>query len=165
MLLPPIAALLAVGAVVAYYPSIDPATQAYDQALVDIGLAIGQHVRVTPTEYRFELPPEMLHDALAFASLLVGDSQTMAAEAAVLGTPNLRVSSWKGRLDYLEELEHRFGLTESFSPDQGEALLTRLDALPAEENPRGSIAERQRALFDHKCDVAEWYTRYVLASL
>ena len=42
---------------VAYYPSIDPATQAYDQALVDIGLAIGQHVRVTPTEYRFELPP------------------------------------------------------------------------------------------------------------
>jgi two-component system sensor histidine kinase TctE len=43
--------------VVAYYPSIDPATQAYDQALVDIGLAIGQHVRVTPTEYRFELPP------------------------------------------------------------------------------------------------------------
>ena len=38
MLLPPIAALLAVGAVVAYYPSIDPATQAYDQALVDIGL-------------------------------------------------------------------------------------------------------------------------------
>ena len=57
MLLPPIAALLAVGAVVAYYPSIDPANQAYDQALVDIGLAIGQHVRVTPTEYRFELPP------------------------------------------------------------------------------------------------------------
>jgi two-component system sensor histidine kinase TctE len=57
MLLPPIAALLALGAVVAYYPSIDPATQAYDQALVDIGLAIGQHVRVTPTEYRFELPP------------------------------------------------------------------------------------------------------------
>ena len=57
MLLPPIAALLAVGAVVAYYPSMEPATEAYDQALVDIGLAIGQHVRVTPTEYRFELPP------------------------------------------------------------------------------------------------------------
>ena len=56
MLLPPIAALLAVGAVVAYYPSIEPATQAYDQALVDIGLAIGNHVRVTQTEYRFELP-------------------------------------------------------------------------------------------------------------
>jgi two-component system sensor histidine kinase TctE len=56
LLLPPIVALLAVGAAVAYYPSVGPATQAYDQALVDIGLAIGQHVRVTSTEYRFELP-------------------------------------------------------------------------------------------------------------
>jgi two-component system sensor histidine kinase TctE len=48
--------LLVIGAVVAYYPSVEPATQAYDQALVDIGLAIGNHIRVTPTEYRFDLP-------------------------------------------------------------------------------------------------------------
>ena len=41
---------------VAYYPSIEPATQAYDQALVDIGLARGNHIRVTPSEYRFDLP-------------------------------------------------------------------------------------------------------------
>ena len=40
----------------AYYPSIEPATQAYDQALVDIGLALGSHVRITPTEYRFDVP-------------------------------------------------------------------------------------------------------------
>ncbi|HEX2332371.1 MAG TPA: sensor histidine kinase N-terminal domain-containing protein [Burkholderiales bacterium] len=56
LLLPPIAALLAVGAVVAYYPSLEPATQAYDQALVDIGLAIGSQVRVGESQYRFELP-------------------------------------------------------------------------------------------------------------
>ena len=57
MLLPPIAAALALGAVVSYFPTIEPATQAYDQALVDIGLALGSHVRVTQTDYRFELPP------------------------------------------------------------------------------------------------------------
>ena len=56
MLLPPIAAALALGALVSYYPTIEPATNAYDQALVDIGLAVGSHVRVTQTEYRFELP-------------------------------------------------------------------------------------------------------------
>jgi two-component system sensor histidine kinase TctE len=56
LLLPPVAALLGVGAVVAYYPSLEPATQAYDQALVDIGLAIGSQVRVTESQYRFELP-------------------------------------------------------------------------------------------------------------
>ncbi len=57
MLLPPIAAALALGAVISYFPTIEPATQAYDQALVDIGLALGSHVRVLQTEYRFELPP------------------------------------------------------------------------------------------------------------
>jgi two-component system, OmpR family, sensor histidine kinase TctE len=56
MLLPPIAALLALGAVIAYYPSMEPATQAYDQALVDIAIAVGSHVRVGETAYRFELP-------------------------------------------------------------------------------------------------------------
>jgi two-component system sensor histidine kinase TctE len=55
MLLPPIAALLALGAVVAYYPTMEPANEAYDQALVDIGIALGSHVRVTDAGYRFEL--------------------------------------------------------------------------------------------------------------
>ena len=56
MLLPPIAALLALGAVVAYYPSAEPTTEAYDQALIDIGIALGAHIRVLPSEYRFDLP-------------------------------------------------------------------------------------------------------------
>ena len=56
MLLPPIAALLALGAVVAYYPSSEPTTEAYDQALIDIGIALGAHIRVSPGEYRFDLP-------------------------------------------------------------------------------------------------------------
>jgi two-component system sensor histidine kinase TctE len=55
MLLPPIAALLALGAVIAYYPTMEPANEAYDQALVDIGIALGSHVRVTDAGYRFEL--------------------------------------------------------------------------------------------------------------
>jgi len=57
LLLPPIAALLAVGAVVAYYPSMEPATEAYNLALVDIGIALGSHVRVVDSGYAFDLPP------------------------------------------------------------------------------------------------------------
>jgi two-component system sensor histidine kinase TctE len=57
LLLPPIAALLAVGAVVAYYPSMEPATEAYNQALVDIGIAIGSYVHTKDQGYAFDLPP------------------------------------------------------------------------------------------------------------
>jgi two-component system, OmpR family, sensor histidine kinase TctE len=57
MLLPPIIAVLALGALVAYYPSIEPATEAYDQALVDVGVSLGAYIRNTAAGYQFELPP------------------------------------------------------------------------------------------------------------
>jgi hypothetical protein len=59
LLLPPIAVLLAVGAVVGYYSSIEPANEAYDQALSDIAAAIAAHVRTTDADYRLDLPPEV----------------------------------------------------------------------------------------------------------
>jgi two-component system, OmpR family, sensor histidine kinase TctE len=57
MLLPPIAVLLGLGAVIAYYPSKEPATEAYDQSLVDIGIALGSHIHAAGGGYRFDLPP------------------------------------------------------------------------------------------------------------
>jgi len=56
MLLPPIAALLVLGALVAYYPSIEPATAAYDQGLVDVGISLGSYLRASGSTYRLELP-------------------------------------------------------------------------------------------------------------
>ncbi|HZJ69540.1 MAG TPA: sensor histidine kinase N-terminal domain-containing protein, partial [Planctomycetota bacterium] len=58
MLLPPIAALLVLGAMVAYYPSIEPATEAYDQALIDVAISLGSYIRTGESGgYRVELPP------------------------------------------------------------------------------------------------------------
>ena len=56
MLLPPIAALLVLGALVAYYPSIEPATTAYDQGLIDAGISLGTYIRTESGSYRLELP-------------------------------------------------------------------------------------------------------------
>src|SRR5687767_6221822 len=56
MLLPPIAALLALGAALAYHAAREPTTEAYDQALVDIGIALGAHIQAAQGDYRFELP-------------------------------------------------------------------------------------------------------------
>jgi two-component system sensor histidine kinase TctE len=44
-MLPPIVALLGLGALLAYYPSIEPAEDAYDLALTDAGLALGERIR------------------------------------------------------------------------------------------------------------------------
>src|SRR5258706_5269241 len=56
MLLPPIAALLVLGGLVAYYPTIEPATAAYDQGLIDVGISLGTYIRPADSGYRLELP-------------------------------------------------------------------------------------------------------------
>ena len=55
-LLPPIAALLALATVIAYYPTIEPATAAYDQALIDLGLALGDRIEINHGKYALDLP-------------------------------------------------------------------------------------------------------------
>ena len=61
--------------------------------------------------YRISIKPQDMHDALYYSEMFIGDSQTMAAESAVLGTPSIRYNDFVGKLGYLEELEHKYGLT------------------------------------------------------
>ena len=87
MLLPPIAALLGLGAVIAYFPSIEPATEVYDQSLADVGVALSSHIRAAGGGFRLELPPavEQVLRADRFDTVYyrVGgpDGQAIAGEA------------------------------------------------------------------------------------
>ena len=56
LLLLPVAALLGLGAFAAYFLSLEPASEAYDQALVDVGLALAERIRVSGGAYTFDLP-------------------------------------------------------------------------------------------------------------
>lgn len=49
--------------------------------------------------YRLPTPASLIHDVLFSADLYIGDSQTMAAEAALLGTPAIRSNSFVGPND------------------------------------------------------------------
>jgi predicted glycosyltransferase len=63
--------------------------------------------------YRIDIPPERMHDALAYASLLYGESATMASECAVLGTPAIYLDN-QGR-GYTDEQEKKYGLVFNFT--------------------------------------------------
>ena len=63
-------------------------------------------------QYKLKTPAARIHDVLANADLYVGDSQTMAAEAALLGTPSIRSNSFVGDGDMsnFKMLENKYGL-------------------------------------------------------
>ena len=50
-------------------------------------------------KFRFQAPVNRMHHALRKAALYIGDSQTMATEAALCGTPAIRYNSFVGKED------------------------------------------------------------------
>jgi predicted glycosyltransferase len=44
-------------------------------------------------KYSLQLPPEYIHSALFEADMFIGESGTMATEAAILGTPSVLINS------------------------------------------------------------------------
>jgi two-component system sensor histidine kinase TctE len=94
MLLPPVALLLGLGAVLAYFPLVEPATEAYDQSLVDIGIALGTHIRTSGGGYRFDLPPAVeqvlradVYDTIYYR-VTAPDGQAIAGEADLPWPPD-----------------------------------------------------------------------------
>jgi predicted glycosyltransferase len=73
--------------------------------------------------YRIQINPSDMHHVMAFAGLFVGDSQTMAAEAGVLGTPFVRFNDFVGRIGYLRELEDKYHLGKGIKTNQVDFLL------------------------------------------
>jgi len=106
--------------------------------------------------YLISISPEHIHDVMSFATMFIGDSQTMTAEAAVLGVPAIRCNTFVGRISYLEELEHRYQLTIGFRPKDEELMFTRIAELLAQPNLAGIWQERRRRMLSEKIDVTSW---------
>lgn len=107
--------------------------------------------------YGFPLPSHRFHDALAFASLLVTDSQTTATEAAVLGTPVVRSNSLVGKMSNFQELEERYGLMYSVrDPREALALATEL---ASREDLAEEWAQKSRAMSREKVDLTDFLLR------
>lgn len=158
------------------------------QRLIDILSPHGQIYITSERElepqfepYRIRINPLDMHHVMAFASLYIGDSQTMAAEAGVLGTPFVRFNDFVGRIGYLRELEdvyqlgygiHATPLSEdstirrndgSLQPSGVEALydaVNTLVAMPAEER-RALYAERRQKMLSEKIDYAKFLTWFI----
>jgi uncharacterized protein len=67
-------------------------------------------------KYRLTVPPGKIHDVIAHASLLAGDSATMTTEAAVLGIPSVFISD--NRWGYIKELEEKYRLVHYFTNNE-----------------------------------------------
>ena len=115
-------------------------------------------------QYRISINTLDIHHVMAFSTLYIGDSQTMAAEAAVLGVPYVRYNDFVGRIGYLNELENVYHLgfgikaSEEGSADKMYKTVEELLSMP------DLIAEWQRRrqrMLSEKIDYSAFLTWFI----
>lgn len=103
-------------------------------------------------------PVEDIHHVLAYATLTVGESSTMASESAVLGTPAIHVAQTSR--GYVDDLERRYGLVSHFQPEEFDAAVTAAEQAAAHPDPERAGQARSQMLSD-KIDVTSWMIDYL----
>lgn len=93
-----------------------------------------------------------IHHLIAYAQLVVGESATMASEAAVLGTPAVYIAK-TGR-GYTDDQEARYGLVRNVQPTAFETALEAVDSYLS--TPTQDIAAGHKRLLEERIDVTEW---------
>lgn len=109
--------------------------------------------------YVVTVPPEQIHDLLYHASLFVGEGATMAAEAALLGTPSIYVSSLAGLMGNLEELEKKYGLIYSFNRD--EMAISKAIELLKDPGSKKEWRDKKCRLYNEKIDVTAFLVWFI----
>lgn len=110
---------------------------------------------------RLNIPPAKLHDLIAFASLLYGESATMASEACILGIPAIYLDS-TGRC-YTREEEEKYGLVFNFTEsleDQNKSIIKGVELLST-AGIKEQWQQRRLKLINDKIDVTAFLVWFV----
>ena len=111
--------------------------------------------------YRMAINPLDMHHVMAFAQLYIGDSQTMAAEAGVLGIPFVRFNDFVGRIGYLDELENNYQLGFGIKTKDVEVLYKTVGDLIVMPNRKEIFAKRKEKMLLEKIDYAQFLTWFI----
>lgn len=140
------------------------------QKLIDILTPHGQIYITSERElepqfekYRLKINPLDIHHVMAFATIYIGDSQSMANEAAMLGVPSLRYNDFVGdkKIGVMEELEHVYGLTYGISSHNPEKLFAKVKEFLEMSNLREEFQERRQKMLSDKIDVTAFFTWFI----
>ncbi len=114
--------------------------------------------------YRIQINTLDMHHVMAFSDLYIGDSQTMAAEAGVLGVPFVRFNDFVGRIGYLNELENEYHLgfgikaSEEGSAERMYDVVRELLAMP---DLKEEWQVRRQKMLSEKIDYAQFLTWFI----
>ena len=112
-------------------------------------------------KFRIRINPLDIHHVMAFSSLFIGDSQTMAAEAAVLGIPFIRYNDFVDEIGYLNELEKIYQLGFGIKSGQTSELFQKVNDLVRQDNVKEIFQARRQIMLSQKIDFASYLVWFI----
>lgn len=104
-------------------------------------------------KFRIRIKPSEIHQILFFAHMYIGDSQSMATESALLGTPSFRYNSFVGQNDMsnFHLLQDEYGLLSNYNTI--ESLLSDVQKYVQEKEMKEEWQKKREMYFDKKKDL------------
>ena len=103
--------------------------------------------------YRSPFHINDIHHVIYYSELYIGDSQSMAVEAAMLGVPSIRFNDFAGRIGVLEELEKKYGLTFGIHSSKPQKLYNKINELLSISDLREVWKKKREQMLSGKIDV------------
>ncbi len=92
---------------------------------------------------------------MSYSDLLIVDSQTMCAEAGLLGVPFIRINDFVGKLKYLDDLEQNYNLGWGVKPSDSKRVISLIDQVLTIDNVKDKWIEKREKVFNDKEDLVE----------
>lgn len=106
--------------------------------------------------YRIKIAPDKIHDVLSAVDIFIGESGTMATEAAVLGTPSIYVNSLDAGV-FQDEIKYE--LLYSFR--NSDNIIGKIETLLAEPNLKEIHQKRKEKMLTDKIDFTSFLVWFV----
>lgn len=107
-------------------------------------------------KYLIKIPPERIHDAMAFSHFVVSEGATMAAEAGVLGTPAIYVNSLRAANNENLE-EHQL----VFNYRSGKGVLQEIKEIENISNREVELNRRMHNFLEDKIDLTSLLVYFI----
>jgi hypothetical protein len=93
--------------------------------------------------------------------MYIGDSQSMAVEAALLGTPGIRFNDFAGKIGVLNELENEYTLTYGIKTTDPDRLFAIIEKLLTNTNLENEFKERRQRMIKEKINVPSFFHWFI----
>jgi len=112
-------------------------------------------------QWQLKIPPEQIHHLLWYATMFVGDSQTMTSEAAILGTPALKCNSFAHKLSVPNMLEDRYELCYSYQPEEFDVMYLKMEQLLNTQGIKEIWGTRRERFLKDSIDPTAWLVDFI----